>query len=223
MSGSQSELDEMAPLPRGRHGLSAEEVAANQRVRILAAVATVIAEEGYWGLTVEQVIDLAGVSRSTFYVHFENKQEAALAAHELIFERYLAALAAACGAQAEWPLKVNAALGATVDFATARPRQSQMLSTGSLHADAVLAERVASSHERIATLLAGLRPHSPNAADLPASTERFLVSAIASVLAARLLGDQVGDLGSLRIELVELTLIPYFGASEAARLAGAER
>ena len=70
----------------------------------------------------EQVIDLAGVSRSTFYVHFENKLEAALAAHEWVLERYLAEIQAACVAQGEWPMKVSAALGATVDFIVTRPR-----------------------------------------------------------------------------------------------------
>lgn len=223
MVSSQSEFDDSAPLPRGRHGLSQEEVAAHQRERMLAAVATIIAEQGYGSLTVEHVIDLAGVSRSTFYVHFENKQQAALAAHEWVFERFLTALVDACRTHAEWPRKVSAALGATVDFATARPRQSQILSTGSMNADSALARRVAGSHDRLAVLLAGLRPHSPNAAELPESTERFLVAAIASVLAARLLRGEVAELPSLQVELVELTLIPYFGAAEAARMAGQDR
>jgi AcrR family transcriptional regulator len=223
MDGSQSELDEIAPLPRGRHGLSSAQVADHQRERILAAVATVVAEHGYWSLTVEQVIDLAGVSRSTFYVHFQNKQEAALAAHERVFQRLLAELSAACVAEDDWPMKVNAALGATIDFATARPRQTQMLSTGSLHADSILAARVANSHDQLAVLLSGLRPKSPHAAELPDATERFLIAAIASVLAARLLRGGEADLDSLRGELVELTLIPYLGASEAARIAGSAR
>ena len=220
MIGPQSELDGIAPLPRGRHGLSADEVSAHQRERMLAAVAAVIAEEGYWSLTVEQVIDLAGVSRSTFYVHFENKLEAALAAHEWVLERYLAEVQVACVAQGEWPMKVSAALGATVDFIATRPRQAQVLSVGSMNADSALAARVAMSQDRIAELLTGLRPHSPHAAELPESTERFLVAAIASVLATWLRRGEEDDLAVLRAELFELTLIPYYGATEAARIAG---
>jgi AcrR family transcriptional regulator len=220
MGNPQSELEDLPPLPRGRHGLTPEEVAAHQRERILGAIATVIAERGYGGLTVENVIDVAGVSRSTFYVHFENKQEAVLATHELIFERFLAALTAACVGEAEWPKKVRAALGATVDFATSRPRQTRILSTGSLNADAALAERIAGAHDRLATLLTGVRPHSPNAAKLPGRTEQFLVSAIASLLVGSLVKGEVDELPSLRCELVELTLIPYYGNDEAARLAG---
>jgi AcrR family transcriptional regulator len=220
MANSRSEFEDVAPLPRGRHGLTPEQVASHQRERILAAIATVIAEQGYGALTVEQVIDHAGVSRSTFYVHFENKQEAVLAAHELIFGRFLTALMDACVAEAEWPMKVRAALGATVEFATSRPRQSQILSTGSLNADTALAERVAESYDRLAALLNGVRPHSPNAAQLPSRTEQFLVAAIASLLAGSLVKGEVDDLSTLQAELVELTLIPYYGTDEAARLAG---
>lgn len=219
MGASQTELDDIAPLPRGRHGLSAEEVSSHQRERMLAAVAAIIAEQGYGSLTVEHVIDLAGVSRSTFYVHFENKREAALAAHEWIFERFLAVLIEACRAHVEWPKKVSAALGATVDFASARPRQAQVLSVGSITEDSALGLRVATSQDRIAELLTGLRAHSPLAGDLPESTERFLVAAITSVLATRLRRGQQADLANLGSELVELTLIPYYGSAEAARIA----
>src|SRR5207342_3753597 len=41
-----------APLPRGRHDIPAEEVERHQRDRVVAAVATVMAEHGYGGLTV---------------------------------------------------------------------------------------------------------------------------------------------------------------------------
>jgi AcrR family transcriptional regulator len=220
MIGPQSELDGIAPLPRGRHDLSADEVSAHQRERILGAVSAVIADEGYWSLTVEQVIALAGVSRSTFYVHFENKLEAALAAHEWVLGRYLAEVQVACRAQVEWAMKVSAALGATLDFIVSRPRQAQILSVGSMNADAALAVRVATSQDHIAGLLAGLRPHSPHAAELPESTERFLVAAIASVLATWLRRGGEPEPAVLAAELLELTLIPYYGAAEAARIAG---
>jgi AcrR family transcriptional regulator len=207
-------------LPKGRHNLPREVVAQHQRERIVAAVATILAEHGSSGLTVERVIRVAGVSRSTFYVHFTNKQEATLAAHELIFTRFLADLTAACSAQAEWPMKVSAAIGAVVDFAVSRPEQTQILSIGALIADLTLADRISGSHDQLATLLSGVRPHSPNAAALPECTEEFLVAAIAAIISRHLALGQAAQLRSLQAELVELTLIPYYGAGEAARLAG---
>jgi AcrR family transcriptional regulator len=214
-----------APLPRGRHDLPPETVERHQRDRIVAAVAEIMAQRGYPGLTVGRIIGLARVSRTTFYAHFPNKQEAVVGSHEQIFEAFLTALIASCSAEADWPLKVRAAISAAVDFAVGNPEQSQMLSTGLLTADAGLASRISGSYDRLAALLEGIRPHSPHAARLPDCTEEFLVAAIAASVAmatGRLIKGDAESLGSLRADLTELTLIPYCGIDEATRLAGRE-
>lgn len=217
---SHSDLEDAAPLPRGRHGLPPEEVAMRQRERIVAAIGRVVSERGFGALTVERVNAVAGISPATFYAHFASKQEAVLAAHEVIFERFLGALTDACGHEAEWPMKLKSVIGATLDFAATRPDQTQMLLTGSLTVDAALAERIADSHDQLASLLGGLREESPFAEQLPACTEEFLVAAITSVLAHSLAREDTDRLlHDLRTELLELTLIPYYGAAEAARLA----
>jgi AcrR family transcriptional regulator len=82
-------------LPRGRHGLSREEVAASQRRRMLEACFRVVAEKGYTRFTVADVIAAAGVSRETFYEHFRDKEDCFLAAYELSVEAVLAAMQAA--------------------------------------------------------------------------------------------------------------------------------
>jgi AcrR family transcriptional regulator len=215
----QTELEGVAPLPRGRHGLDPEEVAAHQRDRIVAAICRVVAQQGFGALTVARVLALAGVSRSTFYVHFANKQEAVLVAHETIFARFLAALNDACEAEAEWPLKIRSAIAVTVEFATTQPEQTQMLSTGSLCADAVLAERIVDSHAQLARMLEGARADSSMADLLPESMEQFLVAGIASFVASSLPGEESDRLRAVQQELVELTLIPYYGHKEAARVA----
>jgi AcrR family transcriptional regulator len=68
-------------LPTGRHGLPSSFVAANQRERIIAAVAPVVASVGYADMNVEAIVTRAGVSRRTFYEHFKNKEDAFLAAY----------------------------------------------------------------------------------------------------------------------------------------------
>jgi AcrR family transcriptional regulator len=69
-------------LPSGRHGLLRSFVAANQRERLLSAVAQAAAELGYAEMSVDAIIALAGVSRRTFYEHFKNKEDAFLAAYD---------------------------------------------------------------------------------------------------------------------------------------------
>ncbi len=60
--------------------LPAEEVARNQRERLFAALVAVVAEKGYNGTRVEDLLELSGVSRSAFYAHFSDKEECLLAA-----------------------------------------------------------------------------------------------------------------------------------------------
>ena len=48
-------------LPRGRHSLSREEVAADQRLRLAVAMADAMAELGYVGTPVASVLERAGV------------------------------------------------------------------------------------------------------------------------------------------------------------------
>lgn len=71
-----------ARLPRGRHPLTQAAVAGSQRVRLLDAVARVVADKGYGAATVADVIALAGVSRRTFYEHFPGLEDCFLAAYE---------------------------------------------------------------------------------------------------------------------------------------------
>jgi AcrR family transcriptional regulator len=69
-------------LPRGTHGLDRSLVAASQRTRLLEAVGQAVAEKGYAAATIDDIVRGAGVSKKTFYEHFQDKLECFLAAYE---------------------------------------------------------------------------------------------------------------------------------------------
>lgn len=71
-------------LPHGPHRLDRSEVILHQRARIHGAMIEAVAERGYEGTSVKQVISLAGVSRRSFYEQFANKQESFLATFDLL-------------------------------------------------------------------------------------------------------------------------------------------
>lgn len=73
-------------LPRGRHSLSRDEVANSQRLRIVQGLAEAMRAKGFVATRVADVIELAGVSRETFYQHHENKLDAFLAAVDVVGE-----------------------------------------------------------------------------------------------------------------------------------------
>jgi AcrR family transcriptional regulator len=206
-------------LPRGPHGLPPELVAQNQRERLIAGVAVAVAEHGYGKLTVARVTAAVGVSRTTFYELFANKHEAVLAAHDIACEHFMGLLMRACGGQRKWPLKVRAAIGATVDFAVAQPAQAQLLTLDALSANIEIAQRVLDLSDHLAALLSAGRRHSPHGAELPELTEKALVGAISAILAGRLMNGETEMLVALESQFVELTLIPYLGPEEASRVA----
>ena len=78
-------------LPRGSHGLDRRLVAESQRTRLLEAVGRAVAEKGYGGATIDDIVRRAGVSKMTFYEHFRDKEDCFIAAYEAaseeLFER----------------------------------------------------------------------------------------------------------------------------------------
>lgn len=70
-------------LPRGRHNLTRDQVRADQRRRMLTAMADAMTRKGYAGTTVTDVIEGAGVSRETFYQQFSSKLACYLAAFDV--------------------------------------------------------------------------------------------------------------------------------------------
>src|SRR3984957_6944617 len=97
-------------LPAGRHGLSRSFVVRDQRERILAAVADVVAEKGYSAMTVEDVVGRAGVSRRTFYDQFADKREAFFAAYDAVSAQCMAVAGAAFVSSTSWPEQVRLGL-----------------------------------------------------------------------------------------------------------------
>jgi AcrR family transcriptional regulator len=216
-SGGGGEGFPRPPLPRGRHRLTPEQVADDQRRRLFLAMAESVAARGYAATSVERVIELAGISRGTFYEHFANRRECLLAAHEAIFARFIERITGACAAEARWEDKATAAIGAAVEFATHSPEQVRLLTLDTIAADGETAQRGLAAAEQLATMLRGGREHHPQAMDLPEVTERFLVSAIAGAVNRRLLSGE--SLVGLEPQLVFLVLTPYVGTAVAARQA----
>src|SRR4051794_38516252 len=82
MAGEQKESGPppgLSRLPPGRHGLSREFVAQNQRDRLTAGMIAAVAECGYPETTITQIVKGAGLSRRTFYAYFETKEDCYLA------------------------------------------------------------------------------------------------------------------------------------------------
>ena len=72
-------MADRASVPRGRHAPPLEVRRELQRERLFAAAAQVFARVGYAEASAEAISREAGMSKATFYEHFDNKEECILA------------------------------------------------------------------------------------------------------------------------------------------------
>src|ERR1700704_2680797 len=89
-------------LPRGPQALPPEQVAADQRERLYEATIQAVNERGFVATTISDLVAGAGVSRRSFYEHFENKEECLLATYDALIERLTARIAEADDPEQEW-------------------------------------------------------------------------------------------------------------------------
>src|SRR5829696_7420277 len=108
-------------LPRGTHGLDPSLVAASQRTRLLEAVGRAVAEKGYAAATIDDIVRGAGVSKKTFYEHFQDKLECFLAAYEAASDELYEHVRAAQDAGGNWLERTHAGIHAYLRWLAAEP------------------------------------------------------------------------------------------------------
>jgi AcrR family transcriptional regulator len=108
-------------LPRGRSAMSAAEVAAEHRERVLAAVAQLARTKGYTAMTVADIVKTGSVSREAFYELFRDKEDAFLATQSVALERSISTTAAAFFGGEDWPARVWDGLEALLGYIGMEP------------------------------------------------------------------------------------------------------
>jgi AcrR family transcriptional regulator len=211
-------LDAPSALSRGRHRLSAAEVARSQRLRILRATARCSSEHGYATVTVADITAAAQVSRKAFYAQFHDKAEAATEANESVFQGAMSACAAAFfAAPPEWPERVWAGGAALLDFLAAYPQDSYL---GFVEAHAIGAAAVQHVYDRLGAFTLFLEEgyrFRPTAEALPKTCSEVLAATMFE-LAFRELSERrnLGEMPQLLPELAYTILAPFMG-TEVAR------
>ncbi len=212
----------MSPrLPAGRHGLPREFIAQNQRERIITALVDTVAERGYNATTVAHITKAASVSRRTFYEHFVGKEACFLAAYEMVADHIRESMQVAAEAFEDWSQKVRAALATMLRFLAGEPELARVCMIEPIAAGGEIAERHRASMQGFVEILKAGRPQHSGERPLPDATEATLVGGILSLIVREINAGRTEQLETLLPDLVELTLAPYLGGEEAARLARA--
>ena len=210
---------ELGPLPGGRHGIDPEVLAHNQRERILAAVAQLVAEHGYGDTTIRQIADAASVSRRTLYEQFSGKEDVFLGAYTAL-DDYLAKLMAEAAGETEagWDDEVAAALAALIHFLASRPNFARLYLVESVAAGEALVPAREQTSERLMALLA---PGRERAAGRPPAEgmEEALVGGILVLLGRNVVAGEGAELAGVIPAVIEFALSPYVGVDAAREVA----
>jgi AcrR family transcriptional regulator len=213
----------MDRLPRGRHGLSPEFVARNQRERLISGLTQALYEVGYQKTTVSLIGQKAAVSKSDFYKHFESKDDCFVAAYDTAVERIRDQVVTACEAEGgdEWPQRVRNAIAALLELFTAEPALASIALVEGLRAGRGVYDRYQAAVEAFVVVLRHHAPQLPHGGEVPEATDEAVVGGIASLLGRRILAGEGERLNELFPEILEFTLAAYLGAEEARRIVSA--
>lgn len=206
--------------PRGRHRLPPEVVARSQRERLLEAAIRVVAEKGYAATTVADLTREAGVSRTTFYEHFEDKGACFLAAYDNAVDTLVRRVGAAYESQERWPERARAGLEALLATLADEPDLARLALVDISSAGPLAQRRYRAAVQRLTPLFDEGRDFAPAGRTLPANTSRMAIGAVTGLISDELVAGRAEYLPELLSDLLFATLVPYIGPEAAAREVG---
>jgi AcrR family transcriptional regulator len=191
-----------------RSGLSRAEVIANQRRRIFEGLAAALAYHGYEDTKITDVVELAGLSRATFYEHFRGKEACFAAAYEDGVERLSVSVERAVEGERNWEDRLSAGLRAALDFLAADPPLAHLLLVESLAAARPARLEHERSLSRLAEALRSPAAGSSGGDTVSEETERLLAGGLASHVSGRVLAGECGRLANDHELLLDYLLAP---------------
>ncbi len=190
-----------------------------QRSRILQALAHEVALRGPSSVTVARVLAKAGVSRRAFYTLFADIEACFLAAFEEGVENASVRARAAYRSESTWREGIRAALAALLRYADEEPLLAQLCIVHAPGAGPKVAQRRSEAIARACQAIDVGRRHRTVSREPPEIVAEGVVGAVLAVLHNRLAAPETpgGPLIDLHGQLASIVMLPYLGASTAAR------
>jgi AcrR family transcriptional regulator len=199
--------------------LAPDHVARNQKRRLEAAMVEAVARHGYAGTTLRELVRLAGVSKTTFYEHFDSKQECFLATFDEIISQVTERVSVAYREEGDFRDRLVAALTCFMEMTVNEPEAAMLTAVESLtlgEAGVAHRERGSAAFE---LLISQSFEHSPSQIEVPPATIRAIAAGIRGVVYRRLRTGRIKELPDVVDDLVDWALEYQQPAGEAVRLA----
>jgi AcrR family transcriptional regulator len=185
------------------------------RERILEAMLLTSGELGYEQVAVRNVIERAQTSRATFYKHFEDREDCFARAYGEAAEWLYRRIDAAARRQPGWREGLRAGLAELLEFCANQPAIAKALFV-EVHA---AGERAQAQRrdlmERLSHALDGARREIPSRQAPPPITSDFIVGAIDTLLAAKLLDGDGEHAPEMLPGLLHFVVMQYLGEGAA--------
>lgn len=184
-----------------------------------------VADHGFGATTVDELVAKAGTSKSTFYLHFENKQECFLSAFEQIVDRLAEQVAKAFQEGGTLRERLVAALTAFISLAAQEPAAVAFVVIHSLSLGTTGMERRERASRRFEETLEQTLAQFPAADGMPPLASRAIVGGIRGIAYRRLRAGKQDELPGMVDSLVDWTLSygrPEGDLTRAAVAAAAE-
>lgn len=200
--GDSGELrgKKLAPGP----GVSREAVELNHRERLYGAMVAVSAEKGYAETTVSDLIRVAGVSRTTFYKYFGDKEACFLATLEALVEGIVAITASRLRGEEAWQQRAEEGMEAFMQLLVTQPAAARLCV---VEADAAgpdakaIVDRAARQFEQMAEAVFAELPEQRG---MPPAMVSAMIGAVRKIMQTRLNRGTEGELREMVPALIEL-------------------
>jgi AcrR family transcriptional regulator len=177
----------------------------------------VVAAKGYGPTTVADLTKHAGISRTTFYQLFEDKEACFLAAYDDAVDALVRLISNAYEAEERWPDRARAGLTALLTALAAQPEQARLALVDVAAAGPAAQRRFRAAVQRLTPFLDEGRDFATGGRSLPANVSRMAAGAVVGLIADELVAGRSDELPSLLSDVLFATLVPYLGPDAAAR------
>jgi AcrR family transcriptional regulator len=177
----------------------------------------VAAAKGYEATTVDDVVEVAGLSHESFDEMFVSKEECFLEAYDAVIDVLVAHVTSAFESAAgePWPERIAAGLGALVELLAAEADIARMAMVEVTAAGDEARARYRAALARFTPFLEEGRDYSRQSDDLPPDTARFAIGGATSMIFDEIRAGRGPELQRMLPDLVFAVLMPYLGPEEA--------
>jgi AcrR family transcriptional regulator len=187
-------------------GVPREDVERNQRERLFGATVAVVARKGFGPTTIADLIEVAGVSRTTFYRYFADKEACFLSTLEILLADGVAATKSRLGGEGELRGRAEEGLRAFAELLVSQPDAARICVVESEAAGPKAVAIVDAAAAEFAQMMSDVFEELPEQRGMPIEIVTAMVGGVRKLMQTRLRRRTEAELLEMVPDLVALGL-----------------